>query len=69
MSRNSARGALQFTTDLRLTKSINLGGLLGGGPEGVPMGSASAAPARWRRGDAAWARGGPAAAAVATARR
>ena len=43
VSRNSARGALQFTTDLRLTKSINLGGLLGGGPEGVPMGSASAA--------------------------
>ena len=39
VSRNSARGALQFTTDLRLTKSFNLGGLLGGGPEGVPMGS------------------------------
>ena len=39
VSRNNARGALQFTTDLRLTKSINLGGLLGGGPEGVPAGS------------------------------
>ena len=54
VSRNSARGALQFTTDLRLTKSINLGGLLGGGPEGVPMGSAPPPPPRWRRGDAAW---------------
>ena len=54
VSRNSARGALQFTTDLRLTKSINLGGLLGGGPEGVPMGSAPPPP---RDGGAAMQRG------------
>jgi hypothetical protein len=39
VDRNSARGAKQMTVDLRLTKSINLGGLLGGGPEGVPMGT------------------------------
>jgi hypothetical protein len=54
VSRNSARGALQFTTDLRLTKSINLGGLLGGGPEGVPMGSPPPPP---RDGGAALQRG------------
>jgi hypothetical protein len=36
--RNSGRGAGQMTVDLRLTKSFNLGGLLSGGPEGVPMG-------------------------------
>ncbi len=40
VGRNSGRGAGQVTVDLRLTKSINLGGLLSGGPEGVPMGSA-----------------------------
>jgi hypothetical protein len=39
VGRNSARGAKQMTVDLRLTKSINLGGLLAGGPEGVPMGT------------------------------
>jgi len=39
VSRNSERGAGQITADLRLTKSINLGGLLSGGPEGVPMGT------------------------------
>jgi hypothetical protein len=39
VSRNSARAAGQFTADLRLTKSFNLGGLLSGGPEGVPMGT------------------------------
>jgi hypothetical protein len=39
VGRNSGRGAMQFTTDLRLTKSFNLGGLLAGGPEGVPMGT------------------------------
>ena len=54
VSRNSARGALQFTTDLRLTRSINLGGLLGGGPEGVPMGTAPPPP---RDGGAAMQRG------------
>ena len=40
VGRNSGRGAGQMTVDLRLTKSFNLGGLLSGGPEGVPMGSA-----------------------------
>ena len=44
VSRNSARAASQFTADLRLTKSINLGGLLSGGPEGVPMGTAPPPP-------------------------
>lgn len=39
VSRNSARAAGQITADLRLTKSISLGGLLSGGPEGVPMGT------------------------------
>jgi hypothetical protein len=39
VSRNSARAAGQFTADLRLTKSVNLGGVLRGGPEGVPMGT------------------------------
>ena len=39
VTRNSARAAGMFTADLRLTKSFNLGGLIGGGPEGVPMGS------------------------------
>jgi hypothetical protein len=39
VSRNAARGAAQMTADLRLTKSFNLGGLLAGGPEGVPMGT------------------------------
>ena len=38
VGRNSGRGAGQMTVDLRLTKSFNLGGLLSGGPEGVPMG-------------------------------
>ena len=52
VARNSARGAGQVTADLRLTRSFNLGGLLGGGPEGVPMGTAPPPPA-WRRGDAA----------------
>jgi hypothetical protein len=40
VGRNAGRGAAQMTVDLRLTKSFNLGGLLSGGPEGVPMGSA-----------------------------
>lgn len=44
VGRNSARGAAQMTVDLRLTKSFNLGGLLPGGPEGVPMGSAPPPP-------------------------
>ena len=44
VTRNSARGAGAMTVDLRLTKSFNLGGLLGGGPEGVPMGSAPPPP-------------------------
>ncbi|MGE0814137.1 MAG: hypothetical protein AB7O93_12400, partial [Vicinamibacterales bacterium] len=44
VGRNSARGAGQFSTDLRLTKSFNLGGLLSGGPEGVPMGTAPPPP-------------------------
>jgi len=44
VSRNSERGAGQITADLRLTKSINLGGLLSGGPEGVPMGTAPPPP-------------------------
>jgi Carboxypeptidase regulatory-like domain len=39
IERNAARGASQMTADLRLTRSFNLGGLLPGGPEGVPMGS------------------------------
>lgn len=39
VGRNSARSEGFFTTDLRLTKSFNLGGLLSGGPEGVPMGT------------------------------
>lgn len=38
VERNAGRGAKQMTVDLRLTKSFNLGGLLSGGPEGVPMG-------------------------------
>lgn len=38
VGRNAARGAGQVTADLRLTRSFNLGGLLGGGPEGVPLG-------------------------------
>jgi Carboxypeptidase regulatory-like domain len=38
VGRNAGRGAGQMTVDLRLTKSFNLGGLLSGGPEGVPMG-------------------------------
>jgi Carboxypeptidase regulatory-like domain len=38
VGRNAGRGASQMTVDLRLTKSINLGGLLSGGPEGVPAG-------------------------------
>ena len=37
VSRNAGRGAKQMTVDLRLTKSISLGGLFAGG-EGVPMG-------------------------------
>jgi hypothetical protein len=37
VSRNAGRGAAQMTVDLRLTKSLNLGGLFPGG-EGVPMG-------------------------------
>ena len=38
VDRNAGRGAKQMTVDLRLTKSFNLGGLLRGGAEGVPMG-------------------------------
>ena len=39
VGRNSQRGASTWNVDLRLTKSINLGGSrLTGGPEGVPMG-------------------------------
>ena len=55
----AARGAGQITADLRLTKSFNLGGLLGGGPEGVPMGSAPPPPpAGGGQRHAAWP-GGP----------
>lgn len=39
VGRNSLRSPAQFTADLRLTRSFNLGGLLRGGPEGVPMGT------------------------------
>jgi Carboxypeptidase regulatory-like domain len=39
VERNAARGAAQMTADLRLTRSFNLGGLLPGGAEGVPMGT------------------------------
>ncbi|MEZ5419691.1 MAG: carboxypeptidase-like regulatory domain-containing protein [Vicinamibacterales bacterium] len=46
VGRNSARGAAQMTVDMRLTKSFNLGGLLSGGPEGVPMGGAPLPSAR-----------------------
>ena len=67
VSRNSDRGAQQITADLRLTKSFNLGGLLGGGPEGVPMGTAPPPPAP---GGAALQRGpGGPGGGVATARR
>jgi hypothetical protein len=38
VGRNSARAAGLVNADLRLTRSFNLGGILGGGPEGVPMG-------------------------------
>ena len=38
VGRNSARATGQVTADLRITRSFNLGGRLGGGPEGVPMG-------------------------------
>ncbi len=38
VGRNSERAAGQVTADLRLTRSFNLGGILSGGPEGVPMG-------------------------------
>ncbi len=38
VARNSARAAAQVNADLRLTRSFNLGGLLKGGPEGVPAG-------------------------------
>lgn len=44
LGRNAGRGANQVTVDLRVTKSINLGGLLRGGPEGVPMGGAPPPP-------------------------
>lgn len=38
VTRNSARGAGSWVVDLRLTRSINLGGLLSGAPEGVQVG-------------------------------
>ncbi len=38
VGRNSLRAAGQVTADLRITRSFNLGGLLRGGAEGVPMG-------------------------------
>lgn len=44
VGRNSARSAGMVTADLRLTRSFNLGGILGGGPEGVPMGGAPLPP-------------------------
>lgn len=37
VGRNAARGAAQMTMDLRLSKSFNLGGLLPGGPGGMPL--------------------------------
>lgn len=37
VSRNSARGAGSWVFDLRLTRSVNLGGRLPGGPGGGPM--------------------------------
>ncbi|MEP7116404.1 MAG: TonB-dependent receptor, partial [Acidobacteriota bacterium] len=50
VTRNSARSAGQVTADLRLTRSFNLGGLLGGGPEGVPMGGPGLPPPAAQRG-------------------
>ena len=44
VSRNSERAAGMMTADLRITRSFNLGGLLRGGSEGVPMGSGPAPP-------------------------
>ena len=44
VSRNSERAAGMVTADLRITRSFNLGGILRGGPEGVPMGSGPAPP-------------------------
>ncbi len=38
VARNSVRAAGQVNADLRITRSFNLGGLLRGGAEGVPMG-------------------------------
>ncbi len=44
VGRNSLRAAGQVTTDLRLTRSFSLGGILRGGPEGVPVGGPPMAP-------------------------
>jgi hypothetical protein len=44
VTRNSARGDMQATADIRVTRSFNLGGRLSGGPEGVPMGGAPPPP-------------------------
>ena len=44
VGRNSLRSAAQVTADLRVTRSFNLGGLLGGGGEGVPMGGPMGGP-------------------------
>ena len=58
VGRNSLRGASNWTVDLRVTKSINLGGVaLRGGPEGVPMGG-GVPPASNAQGFAAQGPGG-----------
>ena len=59
IERNAGRGASQMTVDLRLTKSFNLGGLLAGGPEGVPMGSAPPPPPAGGAANAMQPGGGP----------
>ena len=50
MGRNSERAAGMVTADLRITRSFNLGGILRGGPEGVPMGGPPPPPAAAQRG-------------------
>ena len=45
VGRNAARAAAQVNADLRITRSFNLGGLLRGGAEGVPMGGPPMPPA------------------------
>ena len=64
VTRNSGRGATQWTANMRLNKSIGLGGARSGPPNmPLPPAATAIAAARWR---SAWAAAVPAA---ATARR